>query len=358
MSKIKLFLTFLLLYTAVNTQIFAQKKEAFKLETVVIDPGHGGKTNPGAVYGKILEKDIVLEVALKLGKKIKAKYPAINVVYTRDKDISVPLNVRSKIANKSKGDLFISIHVNSVGNAPNARGVETYTVGMHKNAANLAVAKKENNVITLENGYEQTYVGFDPNDEESYIMFGLGQHAYQNLSLAFSHEVQSMFKKNLPTLDRGMKQAGFLVLWSTSMPSVLTEIGFLSNKQDRAYLTTDKGREMIAKSLYDAFVSYKKSVEIVSQYDTDQNKVYYSVQFLVTKNKQALPEKQYDHIRDNLNVVKSGNIYKYFAGKSKSHKEILSLHRKLKNNGFPDAFIVAFKDEKQISIKEARKHFK
>ena len=375
MINFKSFLIIVVLYMFTACFVSAQQKGQFKLKTVVIDPGHGGKDS-GAVYDKYKEKDIVLDIALKLGSKLQNKYPDLNIVYTRKTDLTVTLMQRSEIANKADGDLFISIHVNSVTGIPAARGVETFTLGTHKNAANLAVARKENNVITLEDGYKQTYEGFDPNDEESYIMFSLGQHAYQRESLAFSFEVQKEFKSNLVTNDRGMKQAGFWVLWSISMPSILTEVGFISNTSDRNYLISSSGKEKIAKSLFDAFVSYKKDTEVESTYDVaivkpkpelkskelsmedmydNSLKVYFSVQMFASKSKFNLMNSRFNIVKGAVFMKKEASLFKYYAGKTNSKEEILSLQKILRKNGYKDAFVVAFKNDKKISVSDAEK---
>ena len=369
MINFKSFLIIVLLTIQVANSVCAQQKGQFKLKTVVIDPGHGGE-DAGAVYGKYYEKNIVLDIALSLGKKIKQSYPDTKIVYTRKSDVTVSLMQRSKIANNAKGDLFISIHVNSV-NAPSASGVETFTLGMHKNAANLAVARKENSVITLEDGYKKTYEGFDPSDEESYIMFSLGQHAHQRESLALSFEVQKEFKKNLVTKDRGMKQAGFWVLWSISMPSILTEVGFISNSSDRKYLCNTAGREKISKSLFSAFRVYKKNVEVESVYDVTNSEktstkqlynnsldAHYSVQILVSKTKQNLNASKFNIVNGIVFEKKDGKIFKYYAGKSKSKEEMLSLQRKLRKNGYKDAFLVAIENGKRIDMSRAVKIIK
>ncbi len=386
MSKFNIFSIVIASFIALSANVFAQPKELFRIKTVVIDPGHGGR-DAGCVYGKNYEKNITLDVSLKLGSLIKKSYPNIKVVYTRSKDVYLQLNQRAKIANSVKGDLFISVHVNSVGGAPSARGVETFTLGMHKSASNLEVAKKENSVIMLENGYEQTYEGFDPNDEESYIMFSLGQHAFQRQSLALSFNIQEKLKGNLPTTSRGMKQAGFWVLWATSMPSILTEIGFLSNAKDRAYLCTDSGRTKIAKSLFEGFENYKNDVEISSTYEYDpdgkdsqvkitspvssqpkakktitnkshNSNVYYSLQFFASTKHLSSTASQFRVFKDKVFSIKSKNLYKYYSGKYISYEEILSLQRFIRKNGYKDAFIVAFKDGKLISVDEAKKILK
>lgn len=362
-NRVILFLLFT--FFAINTP-YSQVSESFKMKTVVLDPGHGGN-DPGTVWGKHREKDITLSVALKLGELIKSNYPDIKIVYTRSKDVFIPLFERGKIANGAKGDLFISIHVNAA-QATAARGVETFTLGMHKSAANLEVAKKENSVIVLEQDYKQSYEGFDPNDDESYILFGLGQHAFSRKSIAFSSEVQNQYKSNLTTLDRGMKQAGFLVLWATSMPCVLTEVGFLSNASDRGYLTTDSGQIKIAESLFNAFVSYKNSVEVVSTFDAktvepvskqpEITNVYYSVQVMSSVKKIPINSANFKGFMNSVFEFKENKTYKYCVGKEVSYKEILSLQEKLRQNGFKGAFVVAFDNGQKITLEQAKEKLK
>ncbi len=225
--------------------------------TLVIDPGHGGK-DPGAIGRISKEKNINLAVALAFGKLVKQNCPGVKVVYTRDKDVFVQLDERANIANRSKADLFVSIHVNSTAAKSGPQGTETYTLGMHKAAENLEVAKRENSVITLEKNYAQKYEGFDPNSSESYIIFELMQDKNMEKSVSLAQKIQKQFRTTAKRIDKGVHQAGFLVLRETSMPSVLVELGYINNRNDEAYLNTKAGVNALAKSLYNAFVAYKK----------------------------------------------------------------------------------------------------
>ena len=222
---------------------------------VVIDPGHGGK-DPGAVSKGIQEKDVVLGIGLKLGKYITENFPDVKVIFTRNTDVFVPLIDRSRIANKSKADLFISLHANTCG-TPSLRGTETFVLGLHRSNENLEVAKKENSVILMEDNYRQTYEGFDPNSSESYIMFELVQDTYLDQSLSFADDIQRQFKTRLESSNRGVKQAGFLVLRESSMPSVLVETGFVSNQAEANSLKSEEGQKVIASSIFDAFRKFK-----------------------------------------------------------------------------------------------------
>ncbi len=226
-----------------------------KQMVVVIDPGHGGK-DPGAVNKGIQEKDVVLGIGLKLGKYITESFPDVKVVFTRNTDVFVPLIDRSRIANKAKADLFISLHANTCG-TPSLRGTETFVLGLHRSSENLDVAKKENSVILMEDNYRQTYEGFDPNSSESYIMFELVQDTYLDQSLSFADDIQRQFSSRLESSNRGVKQAGFLVLRQSSMPSVLVETGFVSNQTEASYLKSDEGQHVIASSILNAFRKFK-----------------------------------------------------------------------------------------------------
>lgn len=228
--------------------------------TVVIDPGHGGR-DVGALGRVSKEKDINLKVALALGDLIKKNYPGIKVVYTRSKDTFVELGRRAAIANTAKADLFISIHTNSTAagrKGTTAQGTETFTLGMHRAADNLAVAKRENSVITLETNYEQTYEGFDPSSSESYIIFELMQDQYMASSVDFASMVQKQFATTAKRVNKGVHQAGFLVLREVSMPSVLIELGFINNRQEEKFLASEWGQKQLAKSIYNAFQTYYK----------------------------------------------------------------------------------------------------
>lgn len=240
-------------------------QEGRQLRTVVIDPGHGGH-DPGAVVGDVKEKDLVLSVALRLGNKIKNSYPGVKVIYTRSKDVFIPLYERPAMAIKNKADVFISIHANYVA-ATGVKGTETFTLGLHKSQENLEVAKKENSVILLEEDYSANYQGFDPKETESYIMFENLQSEYQSQSIELASGIQEAFTRNIGLVNRGVKQAGFIVLKQNSMPSVLVEIGFISNLGEKKFLTSEAGREKISESIFQAFSAYKKSIDQRSRFD-------------------------------------------------------------------------------------------
>lgn len=225
--------------------------------TLVIDAGHGGRD--GGAKGRFSkEKNINLAVALALGRLVEDNCKDVKVIYTRKTDVFVELDERANIANRAKADLFISIHTNSTASKVGPRGAETYTLGMHRAADNLEVAKRENSVITLESNYEQKYEGFDPNSSESYIIFELMQDQNMAKSVKLARKVQEQFRSTAGRLDKGVHQAGFLVLRATSMPSVLVELGYINNPSEETYLNSQAGIAAMAKSIYRAFVAYRK----------------------------------------------------------------------------------------------------
>ncbi len=237
-------------------------KTDFKVDVVVIDAGHGGH-DPGTL-GKISkEKDIALSISLKLGAYIEKNIPGVKVIYTRKDDRYIALDQRANIANKNKADLFICIHANSMPGAP-AYGTETYVMGLKMDKGNFDVAKRENSVILMDENYQERYEGFDPDSPESYILFSLTQSAYQESSLKFAQKVESQFKGKVGRHSRGVKQAGFVVLWRTTMPSVLIETGFLSNVKEEKYLLSENGQDLIASGIYRAFKEYKNQIESVN----------------------------------------------------------------------------------------------
>lgn len=371
----KYFLTIMALLVALPL-LYAQKSDKFTISTVVIDAGHGGH-DCGAVYGKFYEKDIVLDVALRFGNKIKREFPKINIVYTRDTDVFIPLDERGKIANKAKGDFFISIHVNSTKDRnTTASGTETFTLGLHKSAANLEVAKKENSVITLEDDYQKKYQGFEPNDAESYIMFGLGQYSFNVSSISFANFLEKSYIANSNSFkSRGIKQAGFLVLWNTSMPSVLTELGFINNSEDRKVLTSDSGKERIAESLFTAFKEHKSQVEVESLYTSsgnekvkevkknepkaklseyNDNTIGYAVQLLTSSKRLPLKESSFGKYYLNVFEIKQGKKYKYFVGMTNSYDDVLSLRISIGKDKFKDCFVVGIKKGKVVPFSDIK----
>jgi N-acetylmuramoyl-L-alanine amidase len=235
----------------------------YKVDVIVIDAGHGGK-DPGTQGKYSKEKDIALKISLKLGKYIEQNLPDVKVIYTRKNDTYLAYHERPVIANKHKADLFICIHANSNPNAK-AHGTETYVMGLAKEEKNFAVAKRENSVILLDENYKEHYEGFDPESPESYILFSLTQSAFLESSLNFANKIESQFKAETQRSSRGVKQGPFWVLWSTAMPSVLIETGFLSNPAEEKYLLSNQGQDAIALGIYRAFKEYKSEVESIKQ---------------------------------------------------------------------------------------------
>ena len=231
----------------------------YKVKKIVIDPGHGGK-DPGTHGDISREKDVALDISLKLGKIFEEYLPEVEVIYTRNGDSFPELAERAELANKNGADLFLSIHCNWISN-PRVKGTETYVMGVHKNDENLKIAQRENSVILLEDGYQEKYDGFDPNSPESYILFNLYQSAFQESSLKLAHQIETQFRDRANRRSRGVKSAGFLVLWQTSMPSVLIETGFLSNTQEERELNDELYQEYIASAIFRAVRDYKKDLE-------------------------------------------------------------------------------------------------
>lgn len=232
---------------------------AVRLRTVVIDAGHGGK-DPGTVGSFSKEKDVALSVALQVGKYVEELLPDVEVIYTRTTDRFLELKERSNIANRNKADLFISIHCNAASNR-SVYGTETFVMGTKNFEANFDIVKRENAVILLEEGYEENYEGFDPNSPESYILFNLQQKAYISNSISLASKIEEDFKTRVNRSSRGVKQAPFYVLWTTSMPSVLVEIGFLSNPSEERFLNSKNGQVYLASAIYRSIKAYKEEIE-------------------------------------------------------------------------------------------------
>jgi len=334
----------------------AQKKGSYHLKTVVIDPGHGGRDigAPGRIKH---EKDLVLEMALKAGRYIKEEHPDVEVIYTRTTDTLIGLDERAEIANKNKADLFISIHCNANENR-NARGTETYVMGLHKSQSNLEVAKKENSAILYEEDYSRKYEGFEPQSAESYIIFSLIQNAYLEQSMKFASAVQQQFGQATGMKNRGVKQAGFIVLHKTSTPRVLVETGFLSNPEQEKYLNSQAGQKKIARSIAKAFTDYKQQIESKSVMlasdttaDNDQDPVKFRVQ--VAASSQPIPlDADYFNGHENVREHRMADQYKYTIGNFSHYQEVRQFKQKIREE-FPGAFIVAFKNNRPIPVKKA-----
>lgn len=328
--------------------------------TVVLDAGHGGK-DPGALGSKVKEKDVTLDVALKLGKLITEKHPDVKVIYTRKKDTFVTLSGRAGIANKNDADLFISIHCNSIPSSPATKGVETFVMGEHRNNANLQVAKSENASILFEDDSDSSYDGFDPNSTESYIIFSLVQSEHKNQSLKFAETVQNQLVKSGKRKNRGVQQAGFLVLYKTSMPSVLVELGFLSNKEEEKLMSSEAGQNAIAAALLSAFADYKNNWDQSKTKDkcngsqnSDSNGkaisttsgTTYRVQFESRSSKIGNFRSHFKGI-DNVEEYFHNGMYKYTAGCFTDKSDADDYCAKLRQKGYSGAFVVKFKDGKR-----------
>lgn len=231
-----------------------------QVHTIVLDAGHGGK-DPGTHGRYVKEKNINLDLILKLGRKIKEKYPDVRVIYTRASDHFVDLYERGAIANRNRADLFISIHCNASPSSSRVYGTETYTLGLHKTERNLDVARRENAVILQEKNYQQTYKGFDPNSPLATIMLANYQHAFMGSSINFAEKIEHSFRHNADRKSNGVKQAGFIVLWKATMPSVLIESGYLTNPEEEDYLRSEDGQDEIAEAICQAFIRYKQEIE-------------------------------------------------------------------------------------------------
>lgn len=355
---------------------------------VVIDAGHGAH-DAGAVNRKlkIKEKDINLKTALKLGEMIEKNCPDVKVVYTRKKDVFVELHRRAQIANNAKADLFISIHTNSVAKGT-VRGAETYTLGMARAEENLAVAKRENEVILLESNYQTTYKGFNPNSSESYIIFEFMQDANMSQSVSFAKKVQSQFRNNSKRIDKGVKQAGFLVLRETSMPSVLIELGFISTDDEAQYLISEKGSSSMAQSIYRAFVSYKNgrsnehspatpavvepepepepepsqpevekpATPAPATVPASQEAPVFKIQILTSDRPLKNGDARFKGLK-NIENYKEGNIYKYTYAASTNYNEVLRKKKEITSK-FKDCFIIAFRNGVKMDVNEAIRLYK
>lgn len=338
-----------------------------KIRTVVIDAGHGGKDS-GSVGSQTKEKDVALKIALKVGEYINTYIPNVKVVYTRKTDKFVPLYERAEIANKHDADVFISVHCNSL--PPKKKyihGTETYVMGLHTADINLQVAKRENNVILLEEDYSKRYDGFDPNSPEAHIMLSMYQNAFLGQSILLAEKVEGQFKNRARRNSRGVKQAGFVVLKATSMPSVLIETGFLSNKTEEAYLRSEKGQAYIASAIYRAFKDYREAIEDVNKQQTHNlvpqrtkatpkvvaKNIVFKVQLASSPVKLNTSSGRFGKVKQ-IEEYKIAGAYKYVAGNYSNMKAAIGGQRYWRKNGFADAFVVAFQGNQRISVAKAK----
>ena len=381
---------------------------------VVIDAGHGGH-DPGAI-GKISkEKNINLNVALKVGNLIKRNCDDVKVIYTRSKDVFIPLDRRAEIANNAKADLFISIHTNALANNRTAKGASTWTLGLAKSDANLEVAKRENSVILYESDYKTRYAGFNPNSAESYIIFEFMQDKYMEQSVHLASLMQKQFRQTCRRADRGVHQAGFLVLKASAMPSILIELGFISTPEEERYLNSEEGAGTMAKGIYRAFLNYKREHELrltgvsktivpteqeednapaIAQKDTESvntapqqekllaeaktkpaataktapkrpivvesatndSEITFKIQILTSSKPLAKNDKRLKGLKE-VDYYKEGGIYKYTYGASSDYNKVLRTKRTITAQ-FKDAFIIAFRNGEKMNVNEAIAEFK
>lgn len=361
---------------------------------VVIDAGHGGKDG-GCLGAPHNEKDIVLPIALKLGKLIEENLSDVEVIYTRKKDEFITLNKRAKMANDSKADLFISIHANSLPSHASVGGSETYVMGLSEAKANLAVAKRENAAIYLEEDYESNYQGYDPNSNEGHILLSMFQNLHLEKSIEFAQLVETSIKKIAHGKSRGVKQAGFLVLRATNMPSVLIETGYLTNETDNTYLQSKVGQADISLAIFEAFKIYKQRqasstvlypIAAASRYSPEatlvkqQNislekpkedivisssekkertfvepkptaaKTAYRVQLAASKNPITKYDEKWDNLTTSIEIREEGEYYKYQTQAVFDLDSAKTLLTKIRGNGFSTAFLVAYRNGKRVKI--------
>jgi N-acetylmuramoyl-L-alanine amidase len=334
---------------------------------IVIDPGHGGR-DPGAIGSFSREKDINLAIALKTGEYIKQNIKNVTVIYTRKDDSTVDLRDRPKIANKASADLFISIHTNKT-DSKRVVGAETYVMGTAKDQANLEVAMTENSVMLLEEDYSSKYKGFDPKSSESYIMFSLTQKVFQEQSTDLATKIQRQFRERVNRNDRDVKQAGFWVLYNTSMPSVLIETGFISNPTEEKYLNSKEGQDYLASSIFRACrdylseidsksgISFKKNEDSSETNDTvtaknsPDSEITFMVQITSSVSRTELKPQNFKGMT-NITEINGQDRFKYAAGRFTNYSDAVNYRKKIEAF-YPDAFVVAVKDDKLLPLQQA-----
>lgn len=361
--------------------------------TLVIDPGHGGH-DAGALGARSKEKDINLRVALAFGKYVERSMPDVRVIYTRKTDVFIPLMERANIANKAGADLFISVHTNALPGGKIARGFETYSLGMHRAKDNLDVAMRENSVISMEKGYQQTYQGFDPKSSESYIIFEFIQGKNMERSVEIARSIQKCVCNEANRPNKGVHQAGFLVLRETSMPSCLIELGFITTPDEEELLNNESRVDDVAKAIFHGFEQYKNKYDrrvsvpyraAASADDSEMPKIVpdtyhreetkrqsqardtsvgekdahapiFKVQILVSNRVLRAGDA---HFKGETGYAsyQEGGMVKYTMGSSANYNEIFRLRKSLLDK-FPEAFIIAFKDGQKYDVNQAIREFK
>lgn len=351
------FITTLTSYATLNAQ-----DDSF---IVVLDAGHGGHDS-GNVGNGHSEKDIALKVTLEVGKALES-YPNVKVIYTRKTDVFVELFERANIANKANADLFVSIHCNA--HSSQASGTETFVLGEKNTGRNFEVAKRENQVIFLEENYEENYQGFDPNSPESTIAIGIEQEVYVEQSIILARKIEDHFVGKAKRKSRGLKQASLLVIRNTYMPSVLVEVGFLTNKSEGSYLNSTNGQAKMSAAIKDAIVAYKKELDqnvgshftgLATQIaiENEEPMIVDGVTFKVqiAASSKELEAKSYNFKGlTNISREKVGAIFKYFSGTTSDYNKAKELEIRAQSSGYPDAYIVAYKEGKRIDLSQALK---
>jgi N-acetylmuramoyl-L-alanine amidase len=358
-------LSFLLIFISLSAIATDKKKGAGWV--IVIDAGHGGR-DPGAKGSFSYEKNITLAIALKTGEYIEKNLKNVKVVYTRKRDSTLNLYDRPKIANQANADLFISIHAN-LANSKNIKGTETFIMGLTQDQQNLEVAMKENEVIYLEKDYSTKYEGFDPKSPESYVMFTLMQNIYQEQSTGLASKIQTEYKENNKRYDRGVKQAGFWVLYNTKMPSVLTETGFISNPDEEKYLNSAEGQDNIASALFRACLDYINEIDSKSGISTVNNQekepenkseyteskvneeILFMVQVATSSVKSDITPDNFKGLTD-IFEISSTDRFRYLTGRFTDYNMAVKYRKKIEDI-YPDAFVVAVKSNKILPLQQA-----
>ena len=386
MNSIRYIFVFLLLLTFVSATSFAAPTRDGKSGfTLVLDAGHGGN-DPGALGRKAKEKTINLNVVLALGKMINKAFPEVNVIYTRKTDKRVSLMERAAIANRAKADLFISIHTNA-SKSRKARGCETFTLGSGSSAEAKKAAMYENEAILLEDNFQETYKGFDPRSTESYIIFELIRSHDMEKSIYCAEAIQKKMVGHSKLINRGVSNAGFLVLHQTAMPSILVELGFISNATEEAFLSSSSGQQALTKGIFEGFSSYYKQygatvktasakpqkataaaaapakpkqataapVKNAKQTTKASSAPVFKIQILASDKKLAAKDKRLKGL--NADYYCEKGLYKYTYGASANYNEIVALRKKISSK-FKEAFIVAFRNGEKMDTQEAIREFK